>query len=174
MNVDGSGLRRLFEPTGARFEWLLSPDHERLAILETRRPKGWRMLLGSPDGTGMEEVARGEGELSQFQWWPSSWSPDGTRLAFTECRGDPCQAALFVVDADGSNLRKLVDPYMPYEPPTWFPDGSQLAFVTHPEPCVKGEGTPPGHLEVVNVDGGAPQRLTDRCVVRWILGWPQQ
>jgi hypothetical protein len=27
---------------------------------------------------------------------------------------------------------------------------------------------------VVNVDGGPPQRVTDRCLVRWILGWPPQ
>ena len=174
VNVDGSSLRRLFEPTGARFEWLLSPDRERLAILDTRRPKGWRMLMGNVDGTGMEEVAHGEGELSQFQWWPTSWSPDGTRLAFAECEGDPCESALYVVDADGSNLRKLVDPYMDYEPPTWFPDGSRLAFVTHPDPCRVREGTPPGHLEVVDVDGGEPERITDRCLVRWILGWPSQ
>ena len=175
MNVDGSGgLRQVFEPAGTDFGWLLSPDRERLAILDTRVPKGWRMLLGNVDGADMEEVARGEGELSQVHWWPTSWSPDGTRLAFAECEGDPCQWALYVVSANGSGPRKLVDPYMDYEPPTWFPDGSQLAFVTHPEPCVKGEGTPPGHLEVVNVDGGAPQRVTDRCLVRWILGWPPQ
>jgi Tol biopolymer transport system component len=170
VNVDGSGLTKILESPDSRFEWLLSPDHTRLAIVEARMPKGWRVLLGSADGTDMEEVARGEGELSQFHWWPTSWSPDGTHLAFTECQGDPCQAALFVVNADGSGLHKLVDPFMSYEPPIWFPDGSWLAFVTHPEPCVKGEGTPPGHLEVVNVDGGAPQRLTDRCLVRWILG----
>ena len=32
------------------------------------------------------------------------------------------------------------------------------------------------NLEIYTVapDGGAPQRLTDRCVVRWILGWPSQ
>jgi len=174
VNVDGSGLTRILESPDSRFEWLLSPAHTRLAIVEARTPKGWRVLLGSADGTDMEEVARGEGELSQFHWWPTSWSPDGTHLAFTECQGDPCQSALFVVNADGSGLRKLVDPFMPYEAPTWFPDGSRLAFVTHPAPCVKGEGTPPGHLEAVNVDGGAPQRLTNRCLVRWILGWPPQ
>jgi len=117
VNVDGSGLTRILESPDTRFEWLLSPDHTRLAILETRTPKGWKISLGTPDGADMEEVARGEGELSQVHWWPTSWSPDGTRLAFAECEGDPCQWALYVVNVNGSGPRKLVDPYMDYEPP---------------------------------------------------------
>ena len=174
VNVDGSDLRRVFEPAGTDFQWLLSPDRERLAILDTRAPAGWRMLLGNVDGTDMTEVAHGEGEVSQIRWWPTSWSPDGTRLAFSECRGDPCQAeaALFVVDVDGGVPRKLVDPFVPYSSPAWFPDGSRLAIETHPDPCSGGEGLPPGHLEVVDMEGGKPERITDRCVVRWVLGWP--
>jgi len=174
VNVDGSGLRRVYKPTGAGFQWLLSPDRERLAIFEPQTPKGWRMLLGNIDGTDMAEVARGDGDISQLEWLSPSWSPDGAWLAFTECRGDPCQSALLVVNTDGSGVRTLVDPYMAFEPPAWFPDGSRLAIVTHPDPCRVGEGIPPGHLEVVDVGGGEPERITDRCVVRWILGWPQQ
>jgi Tol biopolymer transport system component len=224
VNIDGSGLRRLLEFPGARIEWYLSPDRTHLAVAESPAAGGGRLLLANIDGTGLQEVtsgqgqlsldtesslswspdssrlafvgcdgdpcrpvafvvnsdgsglreiARGQGELSQFQWWPSSWSPDGTRLVFADCQGDPCQWALFAVNADGSDLRTLVDPFVPYEPPTWSPDGSELALVAHPDPCGPGEGGPhPGYLEVVNVDSGASQRLTDRCVVRGILGWP--
>jgi Tol biopolymer transport system component len=132
------------------------------------------MLLGNVDGTDMAEVAHGEGDISQLQWLPASWSPDGARLAFTECRGDPCQSALLVVNTDGSGVRTLLDPYMAFEPLVWFPDGSRLAIVMHPDPCRVGEGLPPGHLELVDVDGGEPERITDRCVVRWIKGWPSQ
>jgi len=174
VNVDGTGLRRLFEPTGGDFQWLLSPDHERLAILEPGTPKGWRMLLGNVDGTDMEEVASGDGELSQLQWWPAIWSPDGSRLALSECRGDPCQSALLVVNTDGSGVRTLVDPFVAFEPPVWFPDSSRLAIVTHPDPCRVGEGLPPGHLEVIDLEGGDLERITDRCVIRWIQGWPPQ
>ena len=174
VNVDGSDLRSVFEPTSTDFQWLLSPDREWLAILDTRAPAGWRMLLGNVDGTDMKEVAHGVGEPSQLQWWPGSWSPDSARLAFSECRGEPCQAALFVVEVDGGVPRKLVDPFVPYSSPAWFPDGSRLAIETHPDPCRVGEGLPPGHMEVLSVDGGEPERITDRCVVRWILGWPQQ
>jgi len=222
VNIDGSGLKRLLEFPDARVEWLLSPDRSRLAVVEAGTAGGWRLLLVNTDGTGLQEVADGEGQfpmfgqlplgwspdgsrlafvgcegdpcrpvvfvvngdgsglrevvrgqggLSELQWWASSWSPDGTRLVFADCQGDPCQWALFVVNADGSDLRALVEPFVPYDPPTWSPDGSQLALVTHPDPCTPGEGIPPGHLEVVKADGTARQRLTERCVVRGILGW---
>ena len=222
VNIDGSGLRRLLEFPDARIEWVLSPDRSRLAVLEARTAGGWRLLLVNTDGTGLQEaaagqgqfpldgqlflswspdgsrlafvgcegdpcqpvvfvvnddgsglreVARGQGGFSGFQWWASSWSPDGTRLVFADCRGDPCQWALFVASADGSDLRALVEPFLPFDPPTWSPDGSQLALVTHPDPCTPGEGVPPGYLEVVDVDSGASQRLTERCLVRGILGW---
>jgi Tol biopolymer transport system component len=222
VNIDGSGLRRLLEFPDARVEWLLSPDLSRLAVVEAGTAGGWSLLLVGADGTGLQEVARGQGqfpldgqlplgwspdgsrlafvgcegdpcrpvvfvvngdgsglrevarsqgEFSQFQWWTSSWSPDGSRLVFADCQGDPCQWALFVVNADGSDLRKLVDPLESYDAPTWSPDGTQLALVTHPDPCGPGEGIPPGYLEVVDVDSGASQRLTERCLVREILGW---
>lgn len=222
VNIDGSGLRRLLEFPGARIRWLLSPDRTRLAVVEARTAGGWRLLLLNTDGTGLQEVEGGQGQLpmfgqlslswspdssrlafvgcegdpcqpvvfvvngdgsglrevvrgqggfSEFQWWASSWSPDGTRLVFADCRGDSCQWALFVVSADGSDLRALVDPFLPFDPPTWSPDGTQLALVTHPDPCGPGEGVPPGYLVVVKVDGTARQRLTERCVVRGILEW---
>ena len=65
VNVDGSDLRRIYEPAGADFQWLLSPDGERLAIFEPQTPTGWRMLLGEVDGTDMAEVAHGEGDISR-------------------------------------------------------------------------------------------------------------
>jgi Tol biopolymer transport system component len=174
VNVDGSGLHRVYEPAGTAFQWLLSPDGERLAVVDARPPKGWRMLVGSVDGADMTEVAAGEGDTSQLQWWPGSWSPDGARLAFSVCKGDPCESALLVVNADGSGVRTLVDPYVPFGPPVWFPDGSGLAIETHPDPCRVGEGLPPGHLELVDVESGETQRITDRCVVRWVRGWSSQ
>ena len=171
VNIDGSGLRRLLEFPDARIEWFLSPDRTHLAVAESPAAGGGRLLLASIDGTNLQEVVRGQSGLSDFRWWPSSWSPDGTRLVFANCQGDPCQWGLFVVNADGRDLPKLVEPFVPYDAPTWSPDGSQLALVTHPDPCGPGEGVPPGYLEVVNVDTAASQRLTERCVVRQILGW---
>jgi Tol biopolymer transport system component len=163
---------------GAGSQTFLDPDGHLVVLPDvSAEPSGWRDAFpltegtASPDGRRLADVVRGQGGFSDFRWWPSSWSPDGTRLVFAGCQGDPCQWGLFVVNADGGDLPKLVSPLVPYEAPTWSPDGSQLALVTNPDPCGPGEGVPPGYLEVVNVEEGTSQRLIERCVVRQILGW---
>jgi Tol biopolymer transport system component len=55
-----------------------------------------------------------------------AWSPDGTRIAF-ERSGE-----LFVIDADGSNSRRLTvrkaGYHRPAKSPAWSPDGRRIAF----------------------------------------------
>jgi Tol biopolymer transport system component len=62
------------------------------------------------------------------------WSPDGEQVAFTRRQHDHWE--IYVVDADGGNLRRLtntpaVDGVAGNSvAPAWSPDGSQLAFLT--------------------------------------------
>jgi len=62
-----------------------------------------------------------------------SWSPDGQRVAFSAIvtrfwNEDSC--VLFVVDANGSNLRPLTTHVTPFSQrfPAWAPDGRTLVF----------------------------------------------
>ena len=56
------------------------------------------------------------------------YSPDGTRLAFMSGRdGNP---EIYVMNADGSNLRRLTNHPAGDGTPTWSPNGQQLAFVS--------------------------------------------
>ena len=52
-----------------------------------------------------------------------AWSPDGRRIAFYSNRDH--QAGIFVVDADGANLKRLTIGSHDY--PTWSPDGTRIA-----------------------------------------------
>jgi Tol biopolymer transport system component len=64
-----------------------------------------------------------------------AWSPDGARVAFTRRQHDHWE--VYVVDADGRNLRRLTN--TPRRPdgtlgnsaaPAWSPDGQYIAFFT--------------------------------------------
>jgi Tol biopolymer transport system component/uncharacterized CHY-type Zn-finger protein len=54
------------------------------------------------------------------------WSPDGTQIAFHSQRNDNWD--IYVMDADGNNVRRLTTHENGDLFPTWSPDGTQLAF----------------------------------------------
>jgi TolB protein len=79
-----------------------------------------------------------------------SWSPDGSKIAFTSDRdGNP---EIYTMNADGSGVVRLTnEPRADYQP-AWSPDGRKIAFVSN------RTGDP--QIFVMNADGTDPLRLT--------------
>jgi Tol biopolymer transport system component len=76
------------------------------------------------------------------------FSPDGTQLAFW---GDNSPDSLYVADADGRNVRRLVTGLWitTDRPPDWSPDGRQVVISTESGPETQDE-----HVVVVDVATG--------------------
>jgi TolB protein len=86
------------------------------------------------------------------------WSPDGSKIAMVSTRGEPSWDTLgvWLVDADGSNLHRLVSQISGY--PTWSGDGKWLYYST----TIHGTF----HAFKTAVAGGAPVlvRNDNACV----------
>jgi Tol biopolymer transport system component len=77
-----------------------------------------RIATIKPDGSSQRVLTTG--------YWPS-YSPDGSRIAFQRCpNSTPRDCRFFVMDADGSDERRISATTRPSGGPTWSPDGRRL------------------------------------------------
>jgi Tol biopolymer transport system component len=87
-----------------------------------------------------------------------TWSPNGKQIAFDrDPRAESAEAAphasVYIVDADGTNLKRLVAGASP----AWSPNGDKILFTGYtPQP---DESIP--DLFTMNTDGGPRTKLTD-------------
>jgi WD40-like Beta Propeller Repeat len=98
------------------------------------------------------------------------WSPDGRSIAFERQLMAPepgaswDSAALFVVDDDGSNLRRVTPSSVHAIGPAWSQDGTRLAF-DGSDMVVNADGTSVLNIKddiyTIGVDGSGLARLTD-------------
>jgi TolB protein len=145
-DYDGANQRRITVNRALNIFPVWSADGRAIAYTSYRR--------GFPDvfvsyiyqGT-FAQPARGTDRLHN---WLASWSPDGTRIAFTSNRDG--NAEIYVMNADGSALRRLTNHPAVDSTPTWSPAGNELAFTSD------RSGTP--QIYVMSADGGAPRRIT--------------
>jgi Tol biopolymer transport system component len=140
MRPDGTGLRRLGPASDDRAFPSWSPDGRRIAYVRTwggfknNETKYSALYVMTPSGSGARLVVNPlNAEPYAGDVGHSSWSPDGKHLVLEVTHsplGDPANGhALFVVDADGSNLTQLT----PWSlnaggKPDWSPDGAWILF----------------------------------------------
>ncbi len=88
-----------------------------------------------------------------------TWSPDGKQIAFARLGSNH---NIFVMDADGTNVRQVTTGPEEKLQQAWAPDGRSLIFLQHSGVGDTGETS----IRTVSVDGGADELLT-ACECQW-------
>jgi Tol biopolymer transport system component len=157
MNADGSDQQQVTHLGAFTGDPSWSPDGS-LLVFEHAAPNGccgniWTI---HPDGTGLHQVTHFTTENPV----EPEFSPDGQQIAFFAApRGGANLDAIFVMRADGSDIRQVTPLQMDAAHPEWSPDGSKIIFNNdfHPLPT----GLTVGDIFTIRPDGTGLQRLTD-------------
>jgi Tol biopolymer transport system component len=149
MNAGGSNVNKLPGSLGNHpTEPAWSPDGTRIAYTGSGPGlNNSEVYVTNVDGSGTPLNVSNNPGAEDFN---PAWSPDGTRLAFTS-RRDNGTYSVYVVNADGTNARRIVEGYS--RDPAWSPDGTRIAYTA--------EGVQPGSdIYVVNADGTEKKLLS--------------
>jgi len=160
MNADGTGILRLTNSPAFDGDPVFSPDRRRIAFMSGRDRVAGDIYVMNADGSNVVRLTFGPGAFRT-----PSWSKDGKQLVVSSTRDavNPDAANLvdydvYVMNADGSGIKRLTDnDYMDYQA-TWSPDGRQIAFVSGRDHA----GTNANDLYVMNVDGTNVTRVTEQ------------
>jgi Tol biopolymer transport system component len=110
----------------------------------------------NPDGTDLKRLTDAKGYNAE-----GSYSADGKQIVFCSNRSGEKNLELYIMDADGKNVRQLTKASGCYNGGPFFsPDGKKVIF--------RSDRKEPGRLQlyVINSDGTGEKALTDD--VKWV------
>jgi Tol biopolymer transport system component len=151
----------------------LSSGDGKIAFVRTvgrfMRPAWFELYVMNPDGSGKRRLAR-HAWLSNLNPGSLAWSPDRRKLVFAahlSRSAAPCDSycgkEIFVINGDGSGLRRLTRNTVADWEPAWSPDGRLILFAS------SRDG---GHdLFVMNADGSGQRPLTPKPGTRGDPRW---
>ena len=134
MNSDGTNIRQLTDDDGARTgRGSFSPDGKSIVFDRSFQKNGelkYGIYVLNIKTLKMKEIA------SQIMASHCDWAPDGKHIIFSEWITTGVDNTIWIMDADGHNLRPLIPkPLIGGEftinrsKPRWSPNGQQIVFL---------------------------------------------
>jgi len=155
---------------GSSADVLGMPGIEKGSVEPERSPDGQQLAFVRREGPGRAQIyiQDANGEIRQLTHLrigvaDPAWSPDGRQIAFSAGSDSSfapsgLEADIFVIDEDGSDLRRVAATPSPDLKPDWSPDGRRIVFNTYGTEATAG-------IWVVSLADGAQSRLTDNGVL---------
>ena len=137
-------------------ETVAEPAEERI-VWASNRDGDFEIYSMRPDGSGVRQLTRNAASAeTEADDASPAWSLDGQMIAFTSTRdhsGDGIESQeLYVMDADGTNQRRLTDEEPNVAGAGWLTDG-RIVFLSCRQPIADCD------LMAVAPEGGEPERL---------------
>ncbi len=171
---DGSDLRRITDNPKYDAEPVVSYDGKKI-VFGSQRNGDFDIYVMNPDGTGVARLTERYG-YDGGPWW----SPDGKKIVWRawypetaeekaqwrDCMEKdyivPFPLDIWVMDADGTNKRRLIKNGATNWAPSWHPDGKRIIFSSNMDDW-REDLKKYGHnfeLYIMNADGTGLERLT--------------
>ena len=165
MQADGTNLRRLTNHSALDYRPAWSPDGRSIVFQSDRNRLVWLdddIYLMEANGKNIRNLTRHPGRDRH-----PTWSPDGCQIVFASVRVgnfgdenlDTGNYDIYLMDAEGTNVRRLTEDPSNEILPVWSPNGQKIVFSSD------REGN--SDIYMINADGTNLRQLTNHLADDW-------
>ncbi|MCB1148857.1 MAG: PD40 domain-containing protein [Chlamydiia bacterium] len=124
-NLAGSELKQLTSGPAYHAECAYSPDGQRI-VYASNEEGSMNLYVMNRDGSALQKIT----DTDDCYNGGPFFSPDGKRIVFRADREKKDLLQIYLIDADGGNLKQLTDNKAVNWAPFWHPSGEYIAYTT--------------------------------------------